>query len=60
MRTYVITTGIIFALLVVIHVWRVFAERSSLLTEPTYVGITLASATISLWALRLVTRQTTN
>src|SRR5687768_13955834 len=55
MRMYVMTTGVIFALLVVAHVWRMFVE-SHLATDPSYIVITLAAALLSLWAGRLVWR----
>ena len=55
MRTYVITTGVIFGLLVVAHIWRMFVE-SHLATDPSYIGITLAAALLGLWAARLAWR----
>ncbi|MEP6763078.1 MAG: hypothetical protein ABJB66_02145 [Gemmatimonadaceae bacterium] len=60
MRTYVITTGIIFALLVVAHVARMVVESRELMTDPAYLSITLFSAAMSLWAFRLATRKTPN
>ncbi|MEO7682974.1 MAG: hypothetical protein ABIU86_03480 [Gemmatimonadaceae bacterium] len=56
MRTYVMTTGVIFALLVVAHVWRLFAESASLATDPFYILITLAAGLLSVWALLLLRR----
>ena len=55
MRTYVMTTGVIFGLLVVAHVWRMVVE-SHLATQPEYIMVTLAAALLSLWAFRLVWR----
>ena len=55
MRTYVITTGVIFGLLVVAHIWRMFVE-GHLATQPEYIVITLIAALLSLWAARLVWR----
>jgi len=49
MRTYVITTGVIFGLLVVAHLWRMVAEPH-LVTDPSYILITLAAGLLSLWA----------
>jgi hypothetical protein len=57
MRIYVITTGLIFALLTVLHVWRMFVESGLLTREPWYVLITLASALLSIWAWRLISRR---
>jgi hypothetical protein len=54
MKAYVTTTGIIFALLTVAHVWRVFEEGPHLATDPWYALITLAAAALCLWAWRLL------
>jgi hypothetical protein len=54
MRAYVLTTGVIFGLLVVAHIWRVFAESANLATDPFYILITLASAMLTIWAARLL------
>ena len=50
MRAYIITTGIVFALLAVAHVWRIVGERRSLATQPEFLAITLAAAAMSVWA----------
>ncbi len=55
MRTYVITTGVIFGLLVVAHLWRMVAEPH-LVTDPSYILITLAAGLLSLWAGLLLRR----
>lgn len=57
-KTYVITTGAVFALLTLAHLWRLIVERH-LATDPGYLLITVAAAAMSLWAwrvLRLSTR----
>jgi hypothetical protein len=54
MRTYLITTGTLFALIAVAHVWRVIAESRALATDPWFVGLTLLSLALSAWALRLL------
>jgi predicted Co/Zn/Cd cation transporter (cation efflux family) len=56
MKAYVMTTGVIFALLVVAHIWRIIAESPSLVTDPGYILITLAAGLLSLWAARLLWR----
>lgn len=56
MRAYVMTTGVIFGLLVVAHIWRMIAESPSLATDPSYILITLVAGLLSLWAGRLVWR----
>ena len=54
MKAYVITTGTIFGLLTLAHIWRVFAENPHLATDPLFVLITLAAAALCLWAWRLL------
>lgn len=53
------TTGVIFALLVVAHVWRMAVESWRLAREPEYIVITLIAAGLSIWALRLLRRPAT-
>lgn len=55
MRTYVMTTGLIFALVVVAHAWRLVVEPH-LATQAAYIVATLAAALLTLWAARLVWR----
>jgi len=57
LRAYITTTGIIFALLVVAHVWRMFVESWRLAREPEYIVITLLSAALSVWAFSLLRRR---
>ncbi|MEP6690893.1 MAG: hypothetical protein ABJD07_07040 [Gemmatimonadaceae bacterium] len=54
MKAYVMTTGVVFALLALVHVWRVIEEGSRLATEPFFLLVTLAAAALSLWAGRLI------
>ena len=56
MRTYVITTGIVFALLVVVHILRAIEEGWQLLKEPPFVLTTLAAMALFLWAMSLLRR----
>lgn len=56
MKAYLITTGSVFAILVVAHVWRIVAESRHLATEPDFIVITLAAAALSVWAWRLLWR----
>jgi predicted cation transporter len=55
MKAYVITTGVIFVLLTVLHVWRATVERE-LATKPWFIVLTLSTAVLSLWAWRLLRR----
>jgi hypothetical protein len=56
-RAYVVTTGIVFGLLVLAHLWRVVAESPALAREPFFVGVTLAAAGLCLWAMLLLRRR---
>ncbi len=56
MRTYVITTGVVFGLLTVAHVARMIAEKPGLAEEPWYLAITAASAALCVWAFVVVRR----
>ena len=56
MKAYVMTTGVLFGLLTVAHLWRVLEEGPHLATDPWYVLITLVTAALCLWAWRLLRR----
>jgi hypothetical protein len=53
-RAYLITTGVLFALVAVAHVWRVIAESSALATDPWFVLLTILAVAMSAWAFRLL------
>lgn len=54
MRAYLLTTGVLFASLVLVHLWRIIEESPELARDPWYILITLAAAALSLWAWRLL------
>jgi tellurite resistance protein TehA-like permease len=54
MKVYLITTGTVFGLIVLAHIWRVLEEGSRLVTDPGFVLLTLAAAALSFWAWRLL------
>lgn len=56
MKVYVITTGAVFGLLTAVHIWRAIEEGPRLAREPWYILITLATAGLCLWAVRLLWR----
>ena len=41
MKTYVMTTGAVFALLVAVHVWRAVEEGAGILKDPFFVAVTV-------------------
>jgi hypothetical protein len=51
------TTGIVFGLLVLAHLWRVAAESPALARDPFFVVVTLAAAGLCLWAGLLLRRR---
>jgi tellurite resistance protein TehA-like permease len=53
-KSYVITTGSVFGLIVAAHVWRAIEEGPHLATEPSFVLLTVAAAALCLWACRLL------
>jgi hypothetical protein len=56
MRAYLITTGALFGILAMLHVWRIVEENRALGMEPWFVLITVICAALSLWAFRLLSR----
>jgi hypothetical protein len=56
MKAYVTTTGAVFGLLTVAHVWRAIEEGPHLATQPWYILVTVAAALLCLWACRLLWR----
>ena len=53
MKAYLITTGTIFGLLVLMHVWRITVEPN-LVRDPWYWAITALAGALSVWAWWLV------
>jgi uncharacterized membrane protein YqjE len=56
MKAYVITTGALFGLLTLVHIWRAIDEAPRLATDPWYILITAIAAALCLWAFRLLWR----
>ena len=54
MKAYLIVTSLVFGLLAIIHLWRVVAESTRLAADPFFLGVTLLSAALCLWACRLL------
>ena len=53
MKAYVMTTGAVFGLLTLAHLLRIIVERH-LATDPLYILITVAAASLCFWAWRLL------
>ncbi len=56
MRAYVITTGAIFGLLTVAHIWRIVAGETHLAREPVFLLFTVASVALCIWAWLVLRR----
>ena len=54
MKAYLITTGIIFALITCAHIARMFAEGTHVATDPFFIALTILSAGLCVWACRLL------
>lgn len=56
MKAYLITTGTVFGLITLAHIWRAWAEGPHLATDPVFVLLTIAAAALCVWAWRLLRR----
>lgn len=56
MRAYIMTTGVIFGLITLAHLWRIVEEGSRLFSEPFYLFLTVLAAGLCVWAGVLLRR----
>lgn len=56
MKAYLATTGTIFGLITLAHVWRIVAESSALVRDPSFMLLTALAAGFSVWGFRLLWR----
>jgi len=56
MKAYLITTGTLFGLIVLAHIWRLFEEGAHPMHDPSFVLFTFAAAVLSVWAWGLLAR----
>ena len=54
MKAYVMTTGAVFGLLTLAHLWRIFEEGLHLAMDPWFALFTVAAGALCLWAWRLL------
>jgi hypothetical protein len=54
MKSYVGTTGVLFALLVVAHFLRIYQEGQQLAKDPSFLLITAVVAGLAVWAWWLI------
>lgn len=53
MKSYLAVTSALFALLTVVHVWRIVAESGAPVRDPWFMLTTAMSALLCFWGLRL-------
>ena len=58
MKAFLWTTGIVFALITVAHIWRVLAESTALARDPWFIFLSLVAAGLSVWSFRLLRTST--
>ncbi len=56
MKAYLVTTGTVFGLITLAHIWRAYVEGPRLAKEPVFILLTIAAAALSFWAWRLFAR----
>jgi hypothetical protein len=54
LKAYLVTTGIVFALIVVAHVARAVAEGAVVLRNPLWVLLTVLAAALATWSAYLL------
>jgi hypothetical protein len=55
-KAYLLTTAVVFGLIIVAHIWRVAEEGRHLATEPSFLIATLVAAGFGVWAILLLRR----
>jgi hypothetical protein len=54
MRAYVATTAVLFGLLTLVHVWRLYEEGSAVMRDPFFLTVTGVAAGMCFWAWRVL------
>jgi hypothetical protein len=54
MKSYVVTSGLVFGLITLAHILRVFAEGPRLAKEPWFILTSSAALALCLWAWRVL------
>lgn len=57
MRAYIIVTIVVFALIVLAHVARLFAEGAGVLSQPVFVVTSIMSIALTAWGISLLVRK---
>jgi hypothetical protein len=53
-KSYLITTGLLFALLTLAHIWRAIEEGPGIAADPWFTITTIAATGLCTWAWRLL------
>jgi hypothetical protein len=56
MRAYLATTGAVFGVIALAHLWRIVEEGPRLARDPWFLLLTAAAAAFGVWAWRLLRR----
>ena len=56
MKAYLVTTGIVFALIAAMHGLRVYYEGMRMMKDPIFIALTLLAVALSVWAWWLLGR----
>lgn len=54
MKTYVATTAVVFALILIAHLARLYFEGSAILGDAFFVGATIVAGGLLAWASKLL------
>ena len=54
LKAYVVTTGLIFGVITLAHLWRMAVEWQRVVSEPFYLFLTVLAAALCGWAFSLV------
>ena len=55
MKAYIITSGVIFGLITVAHLWRIALEGTRLASDPIFIVLTFLAAGLCAWAFSFKT-----
>jgi hypothetical protein len=56
MKAYIITTGTIFGLITLAHLWRAIAAEPAVANDPFFLALTALAAGLCIWAVGLLRR----
>ncbi|HEU4787891.1 MAG TPA: hypothetical protein VFS57_10790 [Gemmatimonadaceae bacterium] len=60
MRPYLLINSIVFGLVTIAHIWRIFGESAALARDPWFIALTVIAAALSIWSALLFRRAKPN